>query len=268
MDTYELIDSGDGKKWEKFGSFILCRPCPQAVWRPQKRVEPDATFSRENGNQWTFRTKLPKSWDILVRGVRMKISPTDFGHLGVFPEHAALWDWMRPLLRKGDRVLNLFAYSGGATLAAAQEGAEVCHLDASKGMVDWARENSALNHLTGAPIRWIVDDALKFLNREEKRGSRYSGIILDPPTFGRGGQGEVFKIEDEILNLLGRCKNVLSESPKFVIFSCHTPGFTPIVLEHLLTQVFGKKGEAGEMLLSSPSTFSIPSGAFARILYE
>lgn len=268
MDSYQLLDSGNGQKWEQFGPFILCRPCPQAVWRPQKEIEADAVFSRENGNRWTFRTKLPREWDILVRGVRMKISLTDFGHLGIFPEHAALWDWMRPLLEKGDRVLNLFAYSGGATLAAAQEGVEVCHLDASKGMVDWARQNAALNHLEERPIRWIVDDALKFLRREEKRGSRYSGIILDPPTFGRGGQGEIFKIEEEIIPLLELCKNVLSDLPKFVIFSCHTPGFTPVVLEHLLTQIFGKKVESGEMLLTSSSSLSIPSGAFARILYD
>lgn len=268
MDTYQLIDSGDGKKWERFGPFCLCRPCPQAVWRPQKKLDADATFSRENGNQWTMKTKLPSEWDISLRGVQLKISLTDFGHLGVFPEHAALWDWMRPLIQKGNRILNLFAYSGGATLAAAQAGAEVCHLDASKGMVDWARENAALNDLKGAPIRWIVDDALKFLRREEKRGSRYDGIILDPPTFGRGGKGEIFKIEEEIIPLLELCKSVLSERPKFVIFSCHTPGFTPIVLEHLLFQIFGKKSVSGEMLLESSNTFPIPSGSFARIFYD
>jgi 23S rRNA (cytosine1962-C5)-methyltransferase len=264
---YQLLDSGDGKKWERFGTIVLCRPCPQAVWRPQKKIEADAIFSRENGNQWTCKTKLPSEWDILIRGVRMKISTTDFGHLGVFPEHSALWDWMRPLISKGDRVLNLFAYSGGATLAAAQQGSSVCHLDASKGMVDWARGNAALNQLSSHPIRWIVDDALKFLQREEKRESRYDAIILDPPTFGRGGKGEVFKIEEEIVRLLHLCKNVLSSSPKFVIFSCHTPGFTPIVLGHLMEQVFGKKPEIGEMVLESASTFSVPSGAFARICW-
>ena len=268
MNKYQLIDSGDGKKWEQFGPFVLCRPCQQAVWKPGKNNEADATFSREPANQWHMKTKLPSEWEIELQGVRLKISPTDFGHLGVFPEHAALWDWMRPLISKGDRVLNLFAYSGGASLAAAQMGAEVCHLDASKGMVDWARENAALNDLKGAPIRWIVDDALKFLRREEKRESRYEGIILDPPTFGRGGKGEVFKIEDEIIPLLTLCKAVLSKRPKFVIFSCHTPGFTPIVLSQLLAQIFGKKGESGEMVLESLNSFSIPSGAFARIRYD
>ena len=268
MDSYELIDSGHGKKWERFGPFTLCRPCPQAVWHPQKNCEADASFSREGGNAWVFRKKMPEEWEIVIRGVKMKISLTDFGHLGVFPEHAALWDSMRKHIEKKTRVLNLFAYSGGATLAAAQEGAECCHVDASKGMVDWARENAARNQLQGASIRWIVDDVSKFLKREEKRASLYDGIILDPPTFGRGGKGEVFKIEDEILPLLDLCKRVLSKQPRFVIFSCHTPGFTPIVLGQLLEQVFGKKGEVGEMVLESKHGFSIPSGAFARILYD
>ncbi len=268
MDTYQLIDSGNGQKWERFGPYILCRPCPQAVWRPSKKIEADATFSREGGNQWTFKKQLPREWEITLRGVRLKISLTDFGHLGVFPEHSTLWDWMRPKIGKRDQILNLFAYSGGATLAAALKGAEVCHLDASKGMVDWARENCALNSLQTAPIRWIVDDAMKFLHREEKRGRKYSGIILDPPTFGRGGKGEVFKIEEEILPLLELCKKILSDLPKFVILTCHTPGFTPIVLENLLFQVFGKKPESGEMLLTSNDAFSIPSGTFARVSYD
>ena len=267
MNTYQLLDSGNELKWERFGAYTLCRPCPQAVWRPQKKWEADAFFSREGGNRWTYKKKLPASWDVVLNGVKMKVAPTDFGHLGVFPEHAALWEWMRSRIGKGSRVLNLFAYSGGVTLAAAQEGAQVCHLDASKGMVDWARENGALNGLEKAPIRWIVDDALKFLKREEKRGSLYEGIILDPPSFGRGSKGEVFKIEQEILPLLEHCRAVLSEKPRFLIFSCHTPGFTPIALEHLLGQIFGKKAECGEMTLISPGALSIPSGSFARIDY-
>lgn len=267
MNRYELIDSGNEQKWERFGEFILCRPCPQAVWRPQKAVQADGLFSREGGNRWTFKKKVPASWDVSLCGVCLKIAPTDFGHLGVFPEHAALWDGMRSQIAKGDRVLNLFAYSGGATLAAAQEGAHVCHVDASKGMVDWARENSALNHLEKAPIRWIVDDAMKFLKREEKRGSHYEGILLDPPTFGRGNRGEVFKIEEEILPLLELCKAVLSQQPKFVILSCHTPGFTPIVLQQLLAQVFKKEALGAEMILESESGFVIPSGCYARIDY-
>ena len=197
----------------------------------------------------------------------MKIAPTDFGHLWVFPEHASLWGWMQERLSPSTKVLNLFAYSGGATLAALQKGASVCHLDASKGMVDWARENAALNGLTSAPARWIVDDAIKFLRREVKRGNRYDGILLDPPTFGRGSKGEVFKIERDIQPLLELCKELLTESPKFLIFSCHTPGFTPIVLKHLLGQFFDAPIEAYEMLLESEEAYSIPSGCVAKVSF-
>ncbi len=266
-EEYALLDSGDGKKWERFGPYTFCRPSPQAVWKPQHRVEADAVFSRDPESRWILKQKLIKEWSIDLCGVKMKIAPTDFGHLGVFPEHAALWDFLRSSIQKGDRILNLFAYSGGATLASAQAGAHVCHLDASKGMVDWAKENAALNGLKEAPIRWIVDDAIKFLKREINRGSVYEGIILDPPTFGRGSKGEVFKIEEEIVPLLELCRKVLSNQPKFVLFSSHTPGFTPIVLEHLLFQIFGRKGIGGEMVLSSENCLTIPSGAFAKVCY-
>lgn len=267
MDTYELLDSGNGKKWERFGPYVLCRPCPQAVWMPSKNIIPDAVFSRDEGARWSKKGSLPDQWEISLHGVKMKISLTDFGHLGVFPEHASMWSWMQSKLSSQDKVLNLFAYSGGATLAAAQAGAQVCHLDASKGMVDWARENAGLNQLQRAPIRWIVDDVTKFLKREERRDSRYDAIILDPPTFGRGGKGEIFKIEEEICNLLTLCKNLLSKNPKFILFSCHTPGFTPIVLDQLLFQIFGKRSEHGEMQISSKDSFCIPSGSFARISF-
>lgn len=263
MKDYQLLDSGDGQKLERFGEYTLHRPCSQAVWRSSIKEKADAVFNRDE--RWAFHKKLPKSWTVFHGGVEFKIAPTDFGHLGLFPEHADLWQWMRPLIQKGCRVLNLFAYSGGVTLAAAQEGAEVCHLDASKGMVDWARENAALNNLQKAPIRWIVDDALKFLKREQKRGSFYDGIILDPPTFGRGAQGEVFKIERDILPLLELCSSLLTKEPLFVIFSCHTPGFTPICMRHLLGQTMPKgEVEAGEMALYGPDTLAIPSGSFAR----
>jgi 23S rRNA (cytosine1962-C5)-methyltransferase len=262
--NYQLLDSGNGQKLERFGEYVLLRPCPQAVWRTKTDLKADAIFTREE--RWVFNKKMPKTWSVKHGDVEFKMAPTDFGHLGLFPEHADLWQWARPLIKKRKcRILNLFAYSGGATLAAAQEGAEVCHLDASKGMIDWAKENAALNGLEKAPIRWIVDDALKFLKREVKRNSRYDGIILDPPTFGRGSQGEVFKIETDILPLLQLCKEVLTDAPLFVIFSCHTPGFTPIGMTHLLQQMMPKgQIEAGEMVLHSPGVLSIPSGSFAR----
>jgi len=273
MTSYQLIDSGDGLKFERFGEYSLIRPCPQALWRkkhPDQWMTADAEFSRETKNGWSYRRKLPKEWVAEVEGVKLKIAPTDFGHLGAFPEHSALWRDLRPLVRGSDvKVLNLFAYSGGATLAFAQEGANVCHLDASKGMVDWARENAALNELEKAPVRWIVDDALKFLRREGRRNARYDAIVLDPPTFGRGSKGEVFKIEHDLIPLLELCKALLSDHPRFVALTCHTPGVTPMCLEHLAEQLFpGVHRESGEMALRTEGAFSIPSGSFVKILWK
>lgn len=261
---YALLDSGEGQKLERFGEYTLLRPCSQAVWRPSLlKQDADAVFTREE--RWLLHKKMPKSWNLLHGGIKFKIAPTEFGHVGLFPEHADLWEWMRPLVKNASRILNLFAYSGGATFAAAQRGAEVCHLDASKGMIDWARENATLNQLEKTSIRWIVDDALKFLRREKKRKSFYDGIILDPPTFGRGGQGEVFKIERDIMPLLTLCSELLTQNPLFVILSCHTPGFTPLSLRHLLGQTMPKGTiDAGEMALHSSKTIAIPSGSFAK----
>lgn len=263
MQNYELLDSGDLQKWERFGPFVLQRPCPQALWKREKQIIPDAIFSREGENRWTFVKRLPPNWTVEIHGIVMKIAPTDFGHVGIFPEHASLWDWIQKKVVKGGKVLNLFAYSGGASLAAAKAGAMVCHIDASKGMVQWARENSALNSLQEAPIRWIVEDAKKFLKREIKRGSQYDGIILDPPTFGRGSQGEVFKIEEELVPLLSLCKEL---SPRFVLLSCHTPGVTPTVLDHVVKQTMRCDACASELLLESPQILPIPCGSVAQIV--
>ncbi|MBI2810899.1 MAG: class I SAM-dependent methyltransferase [Candidatus Melainabacteria bacterium] len=273
-EKYALLDSGDQQKLERFGEYTIVRPCSQALWRPALSKDiwdkADASFSREGGNAWKFKKKLPESWHAEVEGVRFKISPTDFGHLGVFPEHSLLWKPMREAIRsrKEPSILNLFAYSGGATLAAAQAGAKVCHLDASKGMVAWARENAALNRLTDAPIRWIIDDATKFLQREIKRGVRYDGIILDPPSFGRGSRGEVFKIEQDIHVLLELCRQLLSENPLFLAFTTHTPGMTPIVMGHLLRQKLkGGRIETGEMILPAEKGIEVPAGSFARWIH-
>lgn len=276
--SYALIDSGNGQKLEKFGPYTLARPCSQAVWRPQLSSDvwnkADAIFSRDNENKWTHSKNIPDIWQIKVSDIIFKISPTDFGHLGIFPEQKPIWEWITSQVKSASktgfqpRVLNLFAYSGGSTLAAAKGGAAVCHLDASKGMVTWARENAALNGLEQAPIRWIIEDVQKFLTREIKRGSRYDAIILDPPSFGRGAKGEVFKIEEEIIPLLNNCRSLLTEHPLFVLFSCHTPGFSPIVMHHLTSQMMeGKKGriETGEMTLTGEaSVFPLPSGTFAK----
>ncbi len=271
-EDYELLDSGDGRKLERFGRQVLVRPCSQALWRPtHPRAtwdRADASFDREEGNRWHGRGNLPTSWTIETAGIVFRLCGTDFGHLGIFPEQRAQWEWIRENVRPGLRVLNLFAYSGGSTLAAALGGAEVCHLDASRGMVDWARENAALNHLENHPIRWIVDDAHKFMKREVRRGRRYDAVILDPPTFGRGAGGEMYRIErdlDETLRLVGE---LLSETPRFVLFSSHTPGLSVRVAENLLAQMWPRASvEAGEMLLEGKRVLACPSGVYCRVIW-
>jgi 23S rRNA (cytosine1962-C5)-methyltransferase len=263
--AYTLLDSGNQHKLEQVGDYVIVRPCSQAVWKPtleeRQWQEADALFSREPSNRW--KGKLPATWQLEYENLFFKIVPTDFGHVGVFPEHALLWRWMKGRLKKESSVLNLFAYTGGATLTAAAAGAKVCHVDASKTAVAWARENAALNRLEKAPIRWIVDDVVKFLQREVRRGSRYDGIILDPPTFGRGNKGEVFKIESDLPEILRLCFELLTNNPLFVILSSHTPGYTPLVLHHLTLQASGRgKIEQGEMVIPGP--FDLPSGSFAR----
>ena len=278
-ETYTLLDSGIGRKLERFGRYVLVRPCAQALWQPQRPpaewLAADATFDREEGQRWQNREHLPEQWNIEVEGVRFRLSGTDFGHLGIFPEQREGWHWLRQQLREAaakhtgkPKVLNLFAYSGGSTLAAAHEGAEVCHLDASAGMVQWARENAALNNLQAAPIRWIVDDAHKFLAREVKRGRRYDAIILDPPSFGRGAAGEIYKIERDLPQTLELCRALLSDKPLFVLLSAHTPGLTPTVLQHLLQDALGQRSghfHGGEMLLNGAENVRpVPNGCYVR----
>lgn len=270
---YQLIDSGDQRKLEQFGDYIIERPCSQAIWplslKPKRWKGATAAFSRQSGSYWTEREPLPESWIIEVEGIKFKLSPTDFGHLGIFPEQSAQWRWMQDRIQEAKRpvsVLNLFAYSGGSTMACAIQGAKVCHVDASKGMVSWANDNAAANKLDKGAVRWIVDDVLKFLKRELRRGNTYDAIILDPPTFGRGSKGEVFKIERDIMLLLELCRDILSDQSLFFLYSCHTPGFTPIVLEKQLRSLFPDKTlESGEMLLqgNDPSVV-VPSGCYAR----
>jgi 23S rRNA (cytosine1962-C5)-methyltransferase len=276
MNAYTLLDSGNGRKLERFGDFILDRPCAQAVWNPANPArwkEAHASFSRKDGLEWRGRENLPDSWITSVEGVRMKLATTDFGHLGVFPETRELWHWIRETIRGESKArkeplnfLNLFAYSGGATLAAAQGGAHCCHVDASKGMVAWARENAALNQLKDHPVRWIVEDVNKFLQREQRRGRRYDAVLLDPPSFGRGKSGELYKIEHALLETLKLVKNVLSDQAAFVYLTSHTPGFTPTVLSNLLQQLLpAGQLEKGEMLLEGATeTLPVPSGTWAR----
>jgi len=275
MTDYELLDSGNGLKLERFGRVIVSRPGALALWQPQKPAlwrTATAAFDRKGGLTWRGREKLPESWVVNLRGIRLKLSTTDFGHLGVFPETFDIWDRIATAIRnRGDNAagppqfLNLFAYSGGATLAAAKAGAACCHLDASKGMVEWAKENAALNGLANAPIRWIVDDAHKFLEREVRRGRTYDAILLDPPSFGHGARGELYKIERDLPKTLDLLRPLLSPNPLFLMLTCHTPGFSPVVLANLLRQ-FRADGvvESGEMLLTgAPDVLALPSGTWA-----
>lgn len=277
-DEYELLDSGDGRKLERFGPVVLIRPCAQALWapfRPAAWSSAQASFDREGGLRWHNRAQLPSQWTVRVADVQFRLMSTDFGHLGIFPEQRAQWLWIREKVRqfravhhRPPQVMNLFAYSGGATLAAAAEGAEVCHVDASKGMVQWARDNAALNRLDHASIRWIVDDVHKFLAREVRRERRYDAIILDPPSFGRGKQGEVYKFERDLRQTLDYGRTLLSNAPAFFLLTAHTPGVTPIVLQNILAQtVSADPGcvECGEMLLTGAARVPpLPSGAWAR----
>lgn len=275
MSGYALIDSGDGRKLERFGRLLLARPCSQAIWHPalpeDEWRKADASFDREGGLNWHGRDRLPKEWTVEIDAIRLRLSGTDFGHLGVFPEQRAQWKWIGGRVRDAGRriaVLNLFAYSGGSTLAAAHAGAEVCHLDASQGMVDWARANAVINGLQEAPIRWICDDAHKFLGREARRGRKYDGIVLDPPSFGRGAKGEVYKIERDLGRTLAMCRDVLSSKPSFILLSAHTPGVTPRVLSNMLLDTFGDLSpsvDSGEMLLEgADGVRPVPSGCYAR----
>lgn len=277
---YQLLDSGNMQKLERVGPYMLVRPSPQSIWSPRLHetewARADGVYHRtsEGGGHWAWRGKVKREFDVLYNTLAFEIHLTNFGHMGLFPEQAENWDWMRALIRArmartNDRnlhVLNLFAYTGGSTLAASQAGAHLVHLDAAKNVVDWARQNARLCALHERPIRWIVDDALKFIKREQKRGQRYQAVILDPPSFGRGPQGEVFKIEKDIVPLLAACHELLADDALFVLYSCHTPGFTPLMLANQLEEMMGTHGsiEAGEMTVQESGGRDLPSGAYAR----
>jgi len=276
--TYELLDSGGGRKLERVGDILMDRQAPAAFWAPRlpatewSKIHTYHHRSDTGGGRFENRAPVPDSWSIEYGGLRLKIKPTSFGHLGMFAEQAEQWAWIREASRTSDpeplQVLNLFAYTGGSTLAAAQGGATVCHVDAAKGVVDWARENAALNDLVQHPIRWIVDDVGEYLGREKRRGRKYDGVILDPPSFGRGARGQVWKIEESVGELLDEVRAVLVDRPKFVLLSCHSPGFTPIVLRNLLAERFdltGRRVDCGEMSVPEAGGLRrLPAGAFAR----
>jgi 23S rRNA (cytosine1962-C5)-methyltransferase len=257
-NEYELLDSGEGRKLERFGQVVLSRPCGQATWLrldPERWAGTAASFDRERGWEICGGAELPESWVVTINDIAMKLQPTQAGHLGVFPETRLLWDWITDALKSPDaglkHVLNLFAHSGGATLAAARAGCSVCHVDASRSMVRRARENAHLNHLDAAPVRWIVDDVGTFLNREIRRGRRYDVIMLDPPSFGHGTKGEQYRIGRDIAVTLDQCKSLLSEEPLFVLLTSHTRDLTTAQLKGMMEEVLGH-GEiaSGEMELA------------------
>lgn len=244
-NEYQLLDAGAGYRYEQWGTWRLVRPDPQVLWPGPSGghfAGADAIYhrSRRGGGHWEFLRDLPESWQICYADLRFRIRPTNFKHTGLFPEQAANWDWCRALIEERGsrvRVLNLFGYTGAATVNAARAGAEVTHVDAARGVVHWCRENAELSGLGQAPIRYIVDDCLKFVQRECRRGRKYDAIIMDPPSFGRGKQGETWKIEDHLWELLEATGQLLSENPLFFLINSYTTGLSPTVLENLLRDI-------------------------------
>lgn len=246
---YELLDAGDGEKLERWGAFVLRRPDPQALWPKgldARWESPDARYrrSREGGGSWESSVHLPNRWTISYRELVFSVECMGFKHTGIFPEQAVNWDWMREKIRgasKPVRLLNLFAYTGAATVAALSAGAEVCHVDSSKGMVERAKENVRLSGLQAARVRYIVDDAMKFVEREKRRGHTYDAIVLDPPSFGRGPKGEIWKVEEQLFSLLQRSTEIVSKGPLFVLVNSYTAELSPIVIRNMLALTVGKK---------------------------
>ena len=273
---YEVIDCSKGEKLERWGDYILVRPDPQVIWdTPRKekgwhKMNAHYHRSKKGGGEWEF-FDLPEQWTINYKELTFNLKPFSFKHTGLFPEQAANWDWFSELIKKAGRpvkVLNLFAYTGGATIAAAAAGASVTHVDASKGMVTWAKENAASSGLADAPIRWIVDDCVKFVEREIRRGNHYDAIIMDPPSYGRGPKGEIWKIEESIHPLVKLCAQLLVDRPLFFLINSYTTGLQPAVLSYLIgTELkrFPGKVTADEIGLPvSSNGLALPCGASGR----
>ena len=274
---YEVIDTSKGEKLERWGKYILLRPDPQVLWDTPKKnpawkhLNAHYHRSKKGGGEWEF-FDLPEQWSIHYRDLTFHLKPFSFKHTGLFPEQAANWDWFSDLIKNANRpvkVLNLFAYTGGATCAAAKAGASVTHVDASKGMVTWAKENAQASGLADAPIRWIVDDCVKFVEREIRRGNHYDAIIMDPPSYGRGPKGEIWKIEEKIHPFIALCEQLLSDDPLFFLVNSYTTGLASAVLTYLIsTEVVAKHGgtvtsdEIG--LPVSSNGLILPCGAAGR----
>ena len=279
---YEVIDTSSGEKLERWGKYILLRPDPQVIWNTDKKhplykkLNGHYHRSSKGGGEWEF-FDLPNEWSINYGELTFNLKPFSFKHTGLFPEQAANWDWFSSIIKKAKaenpdreiKVLNLFAYTGGATCAAAKAGAAVTHVDASKGMVTWAKENAVSSGLADAPIRWLVDDCVKFVEREIRRGNKYDAIIMDPPSYGRGPKGETWKIEEAVFPLINICADILKDDPLFFLINSYTTGLQPAVLSYMLNTVlvsrFGGKVEADEIGLPvSSNGLVLPCGASGR----
>ena len=274
---YEVLDTSSGEKLERWGDYLLVRPDPQVIWNtPRKNPGWKKKIghyprSSKGGGEWDF-FNLREEWSIHYRELTFRLKPFSFKHTGLFPEQATNWDWFGNLIANAGRpvkVLNLFAYTGGATLSAAKAGAAVTHVDASKGMVTWAKENAAASGLSDAPIRWLVDDCVKFVEREIRRGNHYDGIIMDPPSYGRGPKGEIWKIEESIYPFIELTTQILSDDPLFFLINSYTTGLQPAVLNYMMqtaiTPKFGGHTEASEIGLPvTDSGLVLPCGASGR----
>ncbi len=275
---YEILDMANGEKLERWGDIVLVRPDPQIIWKeksfPNKWNNINARYSRSNtgGGAWEYKSKMPQNWQVKYKNLTFNIKPMGFKHTGLFPEQAVNWDWMREKIKNAKRdikVLNLFAYTGGATVACLEAGASCCHVDSSKGMTSWAKENVISSGLEKANVRYIVDDVIKFVNREIRRGNKYDAIIMDPPSYGRGTNGEVWQFEENIYDLVNLCTKVLSDKPLFFLINSYTTGISSKVLENILELNINKKykgtitsGEVG--LPMTNSKLVLPCGIYGR----
>ena len=274
---YEVLNTSAGEKLERWGKYLLVRPDPQVIWNTKKenpgwkKMNGHYHRSTAGGGEWEF-FDLPKEWQIHYKNLTFNLKPFSFKHTGLFPEQAANWDWFSELIKNAGRpikVLNLFAYTGGATLSAAAAGASVCHVDASKGMVNWAKENAAASGLSDKPVRWLIDDCVKFVEREIRRENKYDAIIMDPPSYGRGPKGEIWKIEDSIYPFIELTTQILSDDPLFFLINSYTTGLQPAVLSYMLNTTMVKKYgghvEADEVGLPvSDNGLVLPCGASGR----
>lgn len=277
-NDYKILDMADGQKLEKWGDVVLSRPDPQIVWKqksyPKKWDNINAVYNRSKtgGGSWEYRKQMPSQWQIKYKDLTFNIKPMGFKHTGLFPEQAVNWDWMTDKIKNAKReikVLNLFAYTGGATVACLAAGASVCHVDSSKGMVSWAKENVMSSKLEQKPVRYIIDDVVKFVNREIRRGNKYDAIIMDPPSYGRGANGEVWQFEDNIYDLVELCTEVLSDKPLFFLINSYTTGISSTVLENILNLTVNRfrKGivSSGEIgLPMEESNLTLPCGIYGR----